>query len=160
MSIHGEPATTRLDRGRRLTGEVVRFGLIGAVAYGIDVGLYNLLVFGIPAVLVGPLAAGPLWAKALSMGTAGLFTWVGNRLWTFRSRRRRRVHHELLAFAVVNVLSMGIAVGTLGFSRYVLGLSGPVADNISANVIGFGLATAFRFWGYRTFVFNGTKGPG
>jgi hypothetical protein len=29
-----------------------------------------------------------------------------------------------------------------------------LADNISANVIGLGLGTLFRFWSYRKFVFR------
>jgi putative flippase GtrA len=41
----------------------------------------------------------------------------------------------------------------LGISRYVLGLSGPLADNVAANVIGLGLGTLFRFWSYRRWVF-------
>lgn len=34
-----------------------------------------------------------------------------------------------------------------------LKLDTPLADNISANVIGLGLGTLFRFWSYSTFVF-------
>ena len=34
-----------------------------------------------------------------------------------------------------------------------LGLSGPLADNIAANVVGLLLGTLFRFWSYRTWVF-------
>ena len=33
------------------------------------------------------------------------------------------------------------------------GLKGPIADNVSANVIGLGLGTLFRFWSYRRWVF-------
>ena len=39
-------------------------------------------------------------------------------------------------------------------SNDALGLAGPVADNISGNVIGMGLATAFRFWTFRRYVFQ------
>ena len=35
-----------------------------------------------------------------------------------------------------------------------LGLTSRWADNISANVVGLALGTAFRFWSYRTFVFG------
>ena len=38
-------------------------------------------------------------------------------------------------------------------SRYLLGLSDPVADNVSANVIGLGLGTLARFWALRRFIF-------
>ena len=50
-------------------------------------------------------------------------------------------------------IGMAIAVGCLGFSHYILGLDNPVADNISANVVGLVLGTVFRFWSYRKWVF-------
>jgi putative flippase GtrA len=48
---------------------------------------------------------------------------------------------------------MGIALVCLWFSHYILGFTSPLADNISANVIGLGLGTIFRFWSYRRWVF-------
>jgi hypothetical protein len=54
---------------------------------------------------------------------------------------------------VLNGIGLLIAAGCLGFSRYVLDLHTALADNISANVIGLGLGTLFRFWSYRKFVF-------
>jgi hypothetical protein len=44
-------------------------------------------------------------------------------------------------------------VGCLWISHYLLGLDSALADNISANVIGLGLGTLFRFWSYRRWVF-------
>jgi putative flippase GtrA len=48
---------------------------------------------------------------------------------------------------------MLISVGVLWVSHYVLGFTSPLADNISANVVGLGLGTLFRFWSYRRWVF-------
>jgi putative flippase GtrA len=48
---------------------------------------------------------------------------------------------------------MVIALSCLWLSHYALGLDSPIADNISANVIGLGLGTLFRFWSYRKWVF-------
>ena len=47
-----------------------------------------------------------------------------------------------LAFFVINIVSMVIPLGCLSFTRYVLGLTDPFADNISANVIGLGAGHA------------------
>ncbi len=58
-----------------------------------------------------------------------------------------------MAFIVINVVSMVIPLGCLSFTRYVLGLTDPFADNISANVIGLGLGTLARFWAIRRFIF-------
>lgn len=56
-------------------------------------------------------------------------------------------------FVLVNVGGMLVAVLTLWFSHYVLRLTSPLADNISANVIGVGLGTIFRYVAYRYWVF-------
>jgi hypothetical protein len=54
---------------------------------------------------------------------------------------------------VLNAIGLLIALGCLGFARYVLGLDGVLAFNIAGNVIGTGLGTVFRFWAYKRWVF-------
>ena len=54
-----------------------------------------------------------------------------------------------------NVVGLLISILCLDLSHHVLGLTGRLADNISGNVVGVGLGTAFRFWAYRHFVFVG-----
>lgn len=154
-----------LDRARGaidvLIREMLKFGMVGAVAFVIDLGGYNLLVFG-PNLLgivgegdnAGVLSDKPLTARIISAGVATLVAWLGNRLWTFRHRRNRPAHHELGLFVSFNLAAMVIAVACLGFSRYVLDLHTQLADNVT-NIVGIGLGTLFRFWTYRTFVFVG-----
>lgn len=132
--------------------EMVKFGAVGAFAFVVDIAVFNLLRFGLGD--GGPLEHKPLTAKVLSTACATLVAWLGNRLWTFRHRRRTAVHHELALFVLFNAIGMGIAVACLGVSHYVLDLRSPLADNISANVVGLVLGTLFRFWSYRTFVFT------
>lgn len=138
---------------RRLFHELVRFGSVGAVGFVIDVGLFNLLSFGPWA----PLAGRPLSAKVISVSASTLVAWIGNRHWTFKNRRGRPASHEFGLFVLFSVCGLLIAVGVLWFSHYVLALTTPLADNIAANVVGLGLATAFRFITYRTFVFRDPK---
>jgi putative flippase GtrA len=134
-----------------LIREVIKFGVVGAVAFVVDIGLFNLLRFGGGE---GPLYDRPLTAKAVSVTAATLVAWLGNRYWTFRHRRRAAAAHELALFVVFNVAGMLIALACLGFSHYVLDLRTPLADNISANGVGLVLGTLFRFWAYRSFVFS------
>jgi putative flippase GtrA len=134
-----------------LVREMLKFGVVGAVALVVDVGTFNALRF---VGGHGPLYDKPLTAKVISVTLATLTAWAGNRYWTFRHRRRTAVHHELALFVVFNVVGMGIALGCLGFSHYVLDLTSPLADNISANGVGLVLGTLFRFWAYRRFVFS------
>jgi putative flippase GtrA len=140
---------------------MLKFGLIGAVAFVIDLGGYNLLVFGphLHGALddgtgAGALHGKPLTARIISATLATIVAWLGNRLWTFRHRRNRQASHELALFVVFNVAAMVIAVLCLGFSRYVLDLHTQLADNLT-NIVGIGLGTLFRFWSYRKYVFAG-----
>lgn len=138
-----------------LVAELAKFGTVGALAFVLDTALYNLLVFGVPGVLDGPMADSPLWAKTAATCVATVFSWLGNRWWTFRHRRSEPVAHEFALFVFFNVVGLGIALACLGFSRYVLGLESQLADNIAGNGVGLVLGTLFRFWAYRRFVFRG-----
>ena len=140
-----------------LAREVAKFGTVGALAFVLDTVLYNVLVFGVPGAVDGPLAGQPLVGKVVSASVATVFSWLGNRLWTFRHRRRAAVAHEFGLFLVFNAVGLAIALACLGFSRYVLDLHSQLADNIAGNGVGLVLGTLFRFWAYRTFVFRGER---
>ena len=133
-----------------LVREIVKFGVVGAVAYVVDVGLFNLLRFAGPRLLEDK----PLTAKVISVAVATCVAWYGNRQWTFRHRRTPRPMLELAQFAAINVVGLAIMLTCLGVSHYVLDLRSPVADNVSANVVGLVLSTLFRFYAYRTWVFT------
>jgi putative flippase GtrA len=137
-----------------LIREMVKFGVVGAVALVVDVGVFNALRYSGGH---GPLYDKPLSAKVISVALATLTAWAGNRYWTFRHRRRTAMHHELALFVLFNVVGMGIALACLGISHYVLDLRSPLADNISANGVGLALGTLFRFWAYRRFVFSNNQ---
>lgn len=137
---------------RARLAELVRFGFVGALAFVVDAGLFNLLRFG-PGELLGHK---PLTAKVVSVAVATVVAWLGNRYWTFAERRTPNRARELVAYAVANVVGMAIAVGCLAVSHYVLGLTSALADNIAANGVGLVLGTVFRYLAYRTFVFTGT----
>ena len=142
-----------------LARELGKFGVIGAVAFVVDVGLFNLLRAGTAGV-GGWLDDKPLTAKVLSMGTATAVAWAGNRWWTFRAHQRtdrRRLVPELVLFFAMNGVALLIALVCLGVSHYVLDLRSALADNIAANVVGVGLGTVFRFYAYRTWVFRRSR---
>lgn len=131
--------------------ELLRFGTVGGVAYVVDVGIFNLLRFGPGEVL----EAKPLTAKIISTAVATLVAWIGNRYWAFARHRTQAPAREFAAFVLANVGGALIAVGCLWFSHYVLDLTSPLADNVSANVVGLVLGTAFRYVAYKWFVFTG-----
>ena len=127
--------------------EMIKFGVVGLMAFIIDIGLANLLWHTV-------LSEKVTTAKIISGAVATLFAWAGNRQWTFRHRRSRPAHHEVLLFFGVNAIALGISAITLTISHYGLGYTSILADNL-ATVFGIGLGTLFRFWAYRKYVFAG-----
>jgi putative flippase GtrA len=136
-------------RVEHLVHEVAKFGTVGLVALVVDVGLFNVLCYGVSSPLHGKV----LTAKIVSVCVATTVAYFGNRYWTFRDRGRTSFHREYVLFFVLNAVGLAISVGILWFSHYALGFTSAIADNISANVIGLGLGTLFRFWSYRRWVF-------
>jgi putative flippase GtrA len=143
----------RLDH---LVRELMKFGVVGSFAFVVDVGMFNLLMY---AGGTGPLYDKPLTAKTISVIAAVTVAYFGNRHWTFRHRGRSNLGREYTLFFVLNGVGLMIALSCLGFSRYLLGLHGPLADNIAANGFGLVLGTAFRFWSYRRWVFPALDVP-
>lgn len=138
------------ERLRQMAREAAKFSVVGGIGLVIDIGLFNLLRYaGDP----GLLEDKPLTAKGISVAVATVFTYFGNRHWTWADRERNAMHREIILFFFFNVIGLLIAVGCLAVSHYVLDLRSPLADNIAANVIGLLAGMAFRFWSYRTFVF-------
>ena len=134
--------TRGLRHGHRL---LARFGLVGAIAFSIDVGTFNLLRY--------VLEWGPLTSKTIAVVLATTFAFAANRSWTFERRGRRRLVSAYLLFGLVNAGALLIALVCLGVNTYVLGLTSPLAENIASNIVGVGLGTLFRFWAYRRWVF-------
>jgi putative flippase GtrA len=127
-----------------LVRELLKFGMVGGVAFVVDVGLFNLMLH---------LTDKPLTSKTVSTVVATTVAYIGNRLWTFRRRSRAGVGREYTLFFLLNGVGLAIALGCLATSHYLLGFTSRLADNIAANVVGIALGTVFRFWSYRRFVF-------
>lgn len=138
-----------MERVRALTGvlyrEMIKFGVVGAVAFVVDLGGFNLLIHSV-------LQDKVTTARILSGVVATTVAWIGNRSWTFRHRRGREAKREVVLFFVVNGVALGISTVVLVISHYVLDYTSTTADNV-ATVIGIGLGTLFRFYTYRKVVF-------
>src|SRR3954452_2960602 len=126
--------------------EVAKFGAVGAIAFVVNVGLFNLLS-------AGPLDGHEKLSLTIASGVSIVVAWLGSRYWTFRHREQAS-RAPFLTFVLMNIIGAGIAVVCLAVSHDLLGFHSRLADNISGNVIGVGLGTLFRFWAYRTFVFT------
>ena len=142
-----------LARLYKIRQELGKFFSVGLLAYIVGVGGYNALVHAKGA----PLASKPLTASVISGVVSILVAYFGNRHWTWKDRQRTGARREITLFFVINGIALIFGVLCLAFSRYVLGLESVLADNISANVIGVGVGTLFRFWTYRTIVFKASE---
>jgi putative flippase GtrA len=136
----------------RMIRYALKFGVVGLAGYVTDVGIFNLLRLGFAG--EGHFLQQPIGAKIVSVAIATLVTWFGNRYWTFRAHRRKNFVLELFEFSAVAVGGLLIGLFCLWISHYVLGFDNIVADNVSANVIGLFLGTAFRFLLYRFWVYG------
>ena len=134
----------------KLRREFGKFFSVGALGYVVGVGGFNLLVHTQNA----PFKEKPLTGSILSGVASILVAYVGNRHWTWKDRKRSGAKREVTLFFIINGITLTFGVICLAVSRYVLNLDSALADNISANVIGVGLGTIFRFWSYRTIVFK------
>jgi len=124
--------------------ELAKFGTVGALAFVVDTGLFNIILHVAPHK--------PLTAKVVSTVVAASMAFVLNRAWSFRHRQRSSLRREYTLFFILNAIGLVIAVGCLGISHYLLGFHSRLADNLSANGVGVALGTLFRFWSYRRYV--------
>ncbi|MFB9376682.1 GtrA family protein [Kineococcus gynurae] len=131
--------------GHHRVREVGRFLVTGGLAYLADVAVFNLLllVFDVPS----------LWAKVVSSIIAIAVAFVGSRYYTWADRRSAHPGREYAMFLLLSVIAALLQIGCLWFSRHVLGLTSPLADNISSNIVGMAIATIFRFLTFRSLVF-------
>ncbi|CAL8896932.1 GtrA/DPMS transmembrane domain-containing protein [Kocuria varians] len=128
--------------------ELAKFGLVGAAAFAINAGLMWLLMH------TPYFADSHIKAKIVATVVAIVFSWIANRLWTFRDKRQDDKKKELVQFLVANGIGMAIELGCLGVSYYVLDLRSATASFISSTIIGTILGTVFRYFAYRFWVFS------
>lgn len=131
------------QRFRHVIHEGAKFLIVGAIGIGV-----TNLVF-IP--LHGPLGLGPLTSVTIATIVATVFTFLGNRYWSFRHRLGAGTAKEGVTFFVLNGVGLLIQYAVLGFSNYALGLTTRVENVIALN-LGIILGTLFRFWSYRKWV--------
>ena len=135
-------------------GEISKFAGVGGTAYALDIILFN--VFWI-------LLGWPVWlAKTVSTSIATSGSFFGNRHWTWKDRLSDKVAKQYFLFFLFNGIGLLITLGCI-LANTGLAMLWPtifdnaLAVNLAANVIGIGIATGFRFYAYRTWVFPPLK---
>jgi putative flippase GtrA len=131
-------------RFRVLIHEVAKFGVVGILAFVITIGGTNGLRYG--------AGLGPLTSVTVATVVATVFAFIGNKLWAFRHRNGSHLGRESVLFFVFNGIGLLIQLGVVAAVRYGLGVDDKLSYNVS-NIIGIGVATIFRLYCYRRWVF-------
>ena len=151
-----EPKSFSVRPPRAATSDAPRefsaFMAVGVVATAVSASLYNLFAHT-AALGEAAVTQQPFFAFVLANVAGMAVSFAGTRWWVFRDRQASGPAGGLLGFVVINVLSWAVPLASLTFSRYALGLSSALADNLAVNVIGLGLGTVLRFWTLRAWTF-------
>jgi len=78
----------------------LRFAAVGLIGAVVDFGTFNLLVN------LGRLPA--IWASVLSFTAAVISNFLWNRFWTYPESRSKQVSKQLIQFAIVSLVGLGI----------------------------------------------------
>jgi putative flippase GtrA len=139
------PVAGMYTRYRHLIPELLKFAVVGGIGSIIDLGG--------AAVLHGKFHVEGLEAKAISTTLATVFTYLGSRFWTFKHRENQALGREAALFVVLNLIGLLIAEVVIALTVYGFGLHSQLEYN-AASVLGTGLATIFRYFAYRQWVFT------
>ncbi len=128
--------------------ELAKFAVVGGICFIIDTALAYVFRF--------KLDLGPTTSKGLATIIATGLSYVGNRLWSFAHRVDESSGHgqDLTVYAGINAIGLVITLVPVDISHYLLDQTSPLAFTV-AGVIGTAMATVFRFWAYRKYVFAG-----
>ena len=145
-----EPVRFLLNKHR----ELIRFAVVGGTTFLIDNGVWYALKLTV-------LEQKVVTAKAIAVLVAVIASYVLSREWSFHTRGGRERHHEAALFFLVSGISVGLNLLPLYISRHLFGLQEPMvslvteelADFVSGSIIGMLIATAFKYWAMRKWVF-------
>jgi putative flippase GtrA len=136
-----------LERVRPLVSELAKFLVVGGFCFVLDLLLAYLFRF--------KADLGPTTSKTLSTVIATAVSYVGNRLWSFAHRVDAESGHgqDISAYAAINLVGLIITLVPVDVAHYLLSETSPLAFTVSG-ILGTGVATVFRFWAYRRYVFD------
>ncbi len=130
-------------RFRQLIHEFAKFGIIGVI---------GLIITNAGYALLHSHDVGPVTSATIATIVATTVAYIGNRYWSFRHRERTSVPREGLIFFVLNGIGLLIQDAVVAFNAYILHLEHHKLAEFLALNTGIAIATVFRFWSYRKFV--------
>ncbi|WP_375496690.1 GtrA family protein [uncultured Jatrophihabitans sp.] len=146
-ALRFDPSLRQRLRGswRILVKELAAFGVVGAMAFALDIGLFTWLTHG-PHL-------GALKSKAISTAVSTTFAYFGNRHLSFSHRARTSIGRETSFFFGINLITLIVSELVLALFIYSLGYGHQSTTVFVVNLATIALGTVFRFWAYKRFVF-------
>lgn len=132
------------ERFRLFIHEIAKFGVVGGIAFAVTELFFNLLI---------QLGFDTFAANAGATLVAATVAFIGNRYWTFRARERTGMGRETVLFFVLNGVGVLIQQVCIEFAKHQFGRHDKLTVN-AAFLVGVMLATLFRFWSYRKWVWR------
>ena len=132
------------ERFRHFIHEIAKFGVVGGIAFIVTELAFNVLI---------QMGADSFAANAGATLVAAVVAFVGNRYWTFRTRHRSGMGRETALFFLLNGVGVLIQQACIEVAKYEFGRNDKVTVN-AAFLVGVMLATMFRFWSYRKWVWR------
>ncbi|WP_310728183.1 GtrA family protein [Streptomyces sp. N2A] len=133
------------SRLEALTREVVKFGAVGGAGVVVNFVVFNL----VRHLTEVPVVRASIIATVVATGT----NYLGYRYFTYRDRDNQGRTKELTLFLLFSAVGLVIENGLLYIATYGFHWDTPLQNNVF-KFLGIGLATLFRFWSYRTWVFR------
>ncbi len=122
-----------------------RFAAVGVVNTLVDVALFDFLHFGVHI--------GAVTSKLLSTAAATVLSYFLTRMWAFAHRRHALSLANAAGFVAINAIGIGLAVGSIGFVRYILGMDGFISLTVVGNGLAIALGMTWRYWSLRRWIF-------
>src|ERR1017187_4037416 len=149
--VYGERGRGQVSSARRLyerfrlfIHEMAKFGVVGGFAFIVTELFFNLFIH---------MGLDTFAANAGSTLVAAVVAFAGNRYWTFRHRERTGMGRETVVFFMLNGIGVLIQQVCIEIAKHELGRHDTVTVN-AAFLVGVVLATLFRFWSYRKWVWR------
>ena len=136
------------SRWGKLYREIAKFGMVGASGFVVNLAVFNLIRTVTDWQTVR--------ASVLATVVAILSNYLGLRYFAYRNREqedRNSRRKELTLFLLFSAIGLVIENSVLYATTYGFGWDSTLATNVS-KFLGIGVATLFRFWSYRTWVFR------
>jgi putative flippase GtrA len=142
--LHSSPSGLQ-GRIKGIYREVAKFGAVGGVGVLVNIAVFNLVRHATNLQVVR--------ASIVATVVSIAFNYIGFRYFTYRDREKTGRTKELGLFLFFSAIGLVIENGVLFVATYGMDWDSPLQSNVF-KFVGIGVATLFRFWSYRSWVFK------